>query len=367
MPRTPAGQADAADNGLPENGTFLCHIEVVSDWGKADLHEVNLHALNRWVQYEEGKRIYFSTENFDGTEQAWDAVPAIFSDVNHPDGRLIAKGELNNALEQVNGRICGNHSDAKVVTVGQPRLTIRTNLTDEQAAELYNAGKLAVSSSFICTLNWVGGDATIIGKVKPNHVLYFDSSGKLKPRDPSAMLLFAIQEAPMTNDADPNEKVRSAFDTVVEFLKGKSAPPVKGEDTMDTELKNTVKTLEAELASAKAQVTDRDAKVQELQTTVDNMKTELEALKTEKMDAEWAEVKKDIQQFAPGALVGEGKEQELRNAFESDAKKFNKLILAVKTKVPNTNDDGDVHNHAEDEDAEALEAATELKKATGRL
>jgi len=65
--------------------------------------------------------------------------------------------------------------------------------------------------------------------------------------------------------------------------------------------------------------------------------------------------------------VGEGKEQELRNAFESDAKKFNKLILAVKTKALNTDDDGDVHNHAEDDDAKDLEAAVELKKSTGRM
>ena len=85
-------------------------------------HETILQTLNRWMDFGEGKRLFYGVENFEGTEPNWDKVPLIFA-LNHPDVdqmRRIEKGELNQVLKEINGSLCGEITSSEVVMAGQP-------------------------------------------------------------------------------------------------------------------------------------------------------------------------------------------------------------------------------------------------------
>lgn len=344
---------DDTVDGQPKRD--LVSVQVVTHANPQGGHETIIHALNRWMTYENGRRIYFDVTNFAGTESGWNTVPAVYA-TRHPDGRLIESGRLDDALKDVGGTICGSHSDAAIVKTGQPRLTIKTVFSDERVQALYDQGKLSLSSAFLCN---VGDDGRIQGSIKPNHILYFEPSDSFGPRDPSAMLL-NLEEYDMT-DNSPEGQVKSAFETVVNFLKSK-VPDVKDEEetNMDTELKNQVGALEVELTNAKKQVEERDTQITALTEELTNTKSELEGLRKERADAEWLEVKN---QLPTGMLHGEGKEEELRNAYEKDTKSFLKSVLAVKTTTPPTKEEGEEFTHGS---VESDQIYDEFMESTGR-
>jgi len=129
---------------------------------------------------------------------------------------------------------------------------------------------------------------------------------------------------------------------------------------MDTELKNQVGVLETELTNAKKLVEERDTQITALTEELTNTKSELEGLRKERADAEWLEVKN---QLPTGMLHGEGKEEELRNAYEKDTKAFLKSVLAVKTTTPPTKEEGEEFTHGSPESDQIYD---EFMESTGR-
>jgi len=187
-------------------------------------HETILQTLNRWMDFGEGKRLFYGVENFEGTEPNWDKVPLIFA-LNHPDVdqmRRIEKGELNQVLKEINGSLCGEITSSEVVMAGQPRLSSRVSFFDPSMEARYNQGELSLSTGFFC---FPGNDGHLQGKVRPNHVLVFKQDERNQPRDLGAMFLNK-QDDNMPTDAAVthagrviSEKNKSRFKAAVEALR----------------------------------------------------------------------------------------------------------------------------------------------------
>jgi len=189
----------------------------------SETHQIILQGLNRWMKYDNGEEYFLDVKAFQGTEKAWDKVPVIFAQ-EHPADFDLVNTDLEAVLAQLKdyngrpGRECGSLSDTEVLIPGQPRLSSKITFTDPEVQDLYEEGKLSVSTGFACTL---GDDGHLEGKVRPNHVLVFVVDDNSQPRDKAAMLLNLRKEDDMNATHVGrviSEKNRSRFKQALDLL-----------------------------------------------------------------------------------------------------------------------------------------------------
>lgn len=282
-------------------------------------HETVLHALNRWLPYEElGIQVFLDSSFFKGTEEQWNGAPAIFAP-RHPDPEKIFEGRLQEALDEVGGRICGTHSNATVFERGQPRLGIKTTFTDPEVQKLYDEGKISVSSGMRATFDRLTGKLS--EKVTPNHVLYFVPTDKFGPRDPSAMLLNAREVTPMTDDKTAIETIKAGFENLAAMLTNqkKTESPAGGNDMSDEKIADLTNQIEELKKTISDSNTAKDKIITDLKNQIETVLPAIEKINSDTSDAAWNNVKMNL---PTGVMHGEGREDALRKLFTEDPQAF---------------------------------------------
>lgn len=349
-------------------------------------HTAILQALNRWMTWG-GEKVWYGTENFDGTGADWDRVPVIYAQT-HPDPRLL-EDDLDAALAAVRtaegepGRICGGLSGSKVEATGQPRLESRISFTDPEVDAAYQRGELSLSTAF-----WSSSRAgAITGRVRPNHLLVFkagqpaeEGGGGIWPRDPGAMFLNSQSGDDMPNDKiDENAgKLRQALDLLKELFAGHPGEGGgEGEETARRPAAQAQAHTEAQAGESEEtdNMADNEGAIEALRAENEALKAEiaaakqaneaataaLNAIEQERRDQAWANAR--AEHVPQGWLAKEGAEAELRTEFEQEPIAFMNRILAHRRAGETPEEGSTAHLNAGSEQAEISAA---LARASGR-
>jgi hypothetical protein len=365
-------------------------------------HEAVLQVLNRWMVYGQD-RLFYAVKNFVGTEEAWNSVPLVYAQ-EHPDPNLIERN-LQAALNAIKandggpGRICGHLSDTAVQIAGQPRLESKVVFTDQALERAYQAGELSLSTCFF-TRN--AEDGSLIGKVRPNHVLVFRPDSTIQPRDAGAMLMHATRsEASVTEDdkslanagrviSTANaSKLKQAINSIITIFKEMSGEDPVSDEPAAADVAKAAKIvaqsnakqeemadqkLSDELVAANAKIVELEKKATEAAEAAkvanDRLvlaNAELKKISDARVESEWLELKNS--QIPKGWLKGEGKEAELRKEFETDKAG---LLLRILEHTKSGSDggsgeEGTAHAHANSGGSDHLSAIRDLHAASGRV
>jgi hypothetical protein len=358
-------------------------------------HTAILQALNRWMAWG-GERVWYGTENFDGTGADWDRVPVIYAQT-HPDPRLL-EDDLDAALAAVRtaegepGRICGSLSGSRVEATGQPRLESRISFTDPEVDAAYQRGELSLSTAF-----WSSSRAgAITGRVRPNHLLVFkagqpaeEGGGGVWPRDPGAMFLNSQSGDGMPNDKiDENAgraisaasagKLRQALDLLKEFFAGMTGegsgeggeaarrPAAQAQAHTEAQAGESEETdnmadNEGAIAALRAENEALRAEIAAAKQANEAATAALNAVEQERRDQAWASTRDE--HVPQGWLAREGAEAELRTEFEQEPIAFMNRILAHRRAGETPEEGSTAHLNAGSEQAE-INAA--MARAGGR-
>ena len=349
-------------------------------------HTAILQALNRWMTWG-GERVWYGTENFDGTGADWDRVPVIYAQT-HPDPRLL-EDDLDAALATVRtaegglGRICGGLSGSRVETTGQPRLESRISFTDPEVDAAYQRGELSLSTAF-----WSSSRAgAITGRVRPNHLLVFKAGqpaegggGGVWPRDPGAMFLNSQSGDDMPNDKINAGKLRQALDLLKELFAGMTGEGGdEGEQAGGGRRPAAQAQAHTEAQAGESEETDNmadnEGAIEALRAENEALRAEIAAVKQaneaataalnaieqERRDQAWANTRDE--HVPKGWLAKEGAEAELRAEFEQEPIAFMNRILAHRRAGETPEEGSTAHLNAGSEQAE-INAA--MARASGR-
>ncbi len=357
-------------------------------------HETILQTLNRWMTFENGRKLFYGVENFEGTEPNWDNAPLIFAK-NHPDVeqmRRIEEGDIDSVLEEIGGAICGKINSSTVTRAGQPRLSSQISFYDPSMEARYNKGELSLSTGFFCS---PGDDGSLHGKVRPNHVLVFIQDERTQPRDLGAMFLNK-QEENMTDAAVTHagrvisEKNKSKFKAVMESLRslysewtgegqenkysddddednksssnadltwkkkeekgkkkigseGSGAAPAAankdGDEMGDNDLKKELDLALTAKKEIETSLANKEAEIKKLQEENVALSNKVATFEKEKKDAAWVAFKNKL---PPGFIPKPEDEPKVRESFEQDPVGFMNKVLDHKMKPP-TKEEGKTH------------------------
>lgn len=151
--------------------------------GMADSHDAILQFLNRVIG-----DLYFPLESFTSTADQWNGIPIVFAKT-HPDLKAFDE-DRDRELQRIGGKIVGFINHAHIVTVGHPRLMGQMVFTDDgQCSQYILQGILSLSTGFWCRTNRKIFPATLVGNIRPNHVLVFMEDMKNQPRDQGSIIL----------------------------------------------------------------------------------------------------------------------------------------------------------------------------------
>lgn len=330
----------------------------------SDTHQTILQGLNRWMKYDNGEKYFLDAEAFQGTEKAWDKVPAIFAQ-EHPEDFDLVDTDLETALSQLKdykgrpGSICGSLSNSDVLIPGQPRLSSEVTFTDPEVQALYKKGKLSLSTGFTCT---PGDDGHLTGKVRPNHVLIFVVDDNSQPRDKAAMLLNLKKEEDM--DATHagrviSDKNKSRFKQALDLLASlfsemapaedvkqqETTPPVipasnqEGDEMAEAELKNQIDAATKTITAKDTEIANKDAEIKKLTDAQVEFQNKLAKIEQDRKDDAWKVLKNKI---PPGWIDTTEHEAEIRKMAETDALSFGNK-LADHRLNPDTAEQGQHH------------------------
>jgi hypothetical protein len=200
-------------------------------------HSAILHGLDRKVG-----RLYFGTDPFSSTIDAWNGTPLVFAQ-SHPEPRDFTK-DPDSELDRINGAIIGESSDAFIEGTGHPKLMITKNYTDATALRMFGQGliteeqlkksqaavpialkllaegKLSHSSAFICP----DDGEKLTGTVIPNHILEFEETERDQPVDRMAVVLNKKENENVTlQSQEPAAHINAG-----KVMSGKNAARLKG-------------------------------------------------------------------------------------------------------------------------------------------
>lgn len=151
--------------------------------GMADSHDAILQFLNRVIG-----DLYFPLESFTSTADQWNGIPIVFAKT-HPDLKAF-DDDRDRELQRIGGKIVGFINHAHIVTVGHPRLMGQMVFTDDgQCSQYILQGILSLSTGFWCRTNRKIFPATLVGNIRPNHVLVFVEDMRNQPRDQGSIIL----------------------------------------------------------------------------------------------------------------------------------------------------------------------------------
>ena len=159
--------------------------EAVRNLGATgDSHDAILQFLNRVIG-----DLFFPQDSFVNTVDQWNGIPIVFAS-EHPDLKAF-DDDRDKELARIGGVIVGDVQHAVIVTVGHPRLMSQLRFTDGGKCSQYILqGKLSLSTGFWCrTKRNSETGRTLVGDVKPNHVLVFVEDLKNQPKDQGSIIL----------------------------------------------------------------------------------------------------------------------------------------------------------------------------------
>jgi hypothetical protein len=155
-----------------------------------------IQMLDRWVP-DERTGMFFKAEAFPDTIDQWNGIPLVFAN-DHPDLDLF-ENDPQSALKKVTGRIVGKCSNTRYVQQGHPHILTALEITDQECVDLWQAGKLSLSTAFWATVS--GTD--VIGDVRPNHVLLFAETAADQPKDKGTLIQLSQRGKTMTTEQMP--------------------------------------------------------------------------------------------------------------------------------------------------------------------
>ena len=275
-------------------------------------HDITLQRLDTLLPYSGVKsgKLKYSVDNYSGTEGAWDSTIAVFVPpgvpIQHVDHAAFARDPQGEA-RRLGYRLAGYHKGTKVISngPGEPRAIIQAVFDDPEADQYAKEGKLSVSSGFDANIH---PDGYIIGKVAPNHVLYFLRNEKTAFQTPATPNDLGAMVNNLSENKMPDEEVKGMFSKILESVTPKENP-----------LKSTVDNLNGEIAKRDAQIdalTKENAALKVEKTALDNLRVDQE--KTRK-DGQWAQIKN---LYKPGIFHKPEDEKARREEFEKDPVAF---------------------------------------------
>ena len=161
------------------------------------VHDVVLNRLNSWHE-NGGRRRFYDPEEFRKVLLEFKDVPHIFAK-KHPLN--IGKVPLEDALQEVDGRIIGTPQD--VLVTNTHVFMEKIQVTDPEVDELMRQGKIHVSTAFSAPRDEDGRYYDI----KPNHVLFFPVDTGIAPGDPASLILNQSEKNCDTMADEKNEQL----------------------------------------------------------------------------------------------------------------------------------------------------------------
>ena len=391
---------------------------------KVEGHDAILQGLDRKVG-----NLMFGKEQFLPTVNDWNTRPIVFAKL-HPDP-LKFDADPEAELTRIQGAITGELSNAAIEdVVGQPRLNVRKNYSDDIALRFYDEGKISVetlnrsydaipatlkliadkklahSSAFLCP----DDEESLYGIVKPHHVLDFEETVTDKPVDPMTAILNKQETDNVTEDethlnagkviSTKNEsKLRAAMDAFKKFFEDilngteetASAVPAQTNKTEGEMNKPDGEPLPVKVPSVRQEkvnkMTDEkpiveDPKVKELsdvnaklQKELEDIKVALKAHEDAKVQAQkaafdtaWAGLKATV--IPPGEIKDPENEAKLQKMSTEDPLGFAVKVAGWKN-APKKEEEGSAHTQgpgAEDNNAKLNRILAESSPAIpGRL
>ena len=345
-------------------------------------HDAILQTLERWIPgYDVGKGkegyVYFSKEPFEKTIDDWNGTDLVFG-TEHPNMKLFTSNP-EEALKRVNARIIGKLSKAEIETAGHPRLIGTLKIDDEEVSELYDKGKLSLSTGFIAPIN---EEYRISGKTIPNHILLFEEDGITQPKDHGALILNMAEiknEGKILSAKNETELkaiaegVKKEFDRLWTFLKGittakENKKEVENQErnlNLEEEEMEKVEELTSKLETTKTELTNKTSKFETAtKAHEDEVKgykekiAEFENKEAEKVKAERdAQFEQIVAKLPPGMTHKEEDKVALRAKFDNDPTKLMAELMSLEHKE-GTGEEG--NEFATDPD-EIIAAAKELE------
>lgn len=148
-----------------------------------DSHDAILQFLNRVIG-----DLYFPEDSFTSTVDQWNGIPIVFAST-HPDLKAFDEDRANE-LARIGGKLVGDVQHSNIVTVGHPRLMGQLRFTDGgEMSQHINKGQLSLSTGFWCRTDRRNAHRTLVGNVKPNHVLVFVEDLSNQPKDQGSVIL----------------------------------------------------------------------------------------------------------------------------------------------------------------------------------
>jgi hypothetical protein len=388
-------------------------------------HSAILHGLDRKVG-----RLYFGTDPFTSTIDAWNGTPLVFAQ-SHPEPRDFTK-DPDSELDRINGSIIGESSDAFIEGTGHPKLMITKNYTDATALRMYEKGliteeqlkksqaavpialkllaegKLSHSSAFICP----DDGEKLTGTVIPNHILEFEETERDQPVDRMAVVLNKKE----TENVTLQSQEPAAHINAGKVMSGKNAARLKGildgiatffEDMMGgtpeiPESKSEAQTnkTEGEMNMPGGEpLTDQtiDARREEKVQKMTEEKPIVEDPKVKELSDQVAKLNKEIETANAALKAHEDAKAQLQKAkFDADWANLEKTVippgeikdpadkahlqkmstedpLAFAVKVagwksaPKMGEEGSAHTNKGGDGTDHLAASRELRQSTGRI
>ena len=292
-----------------ETDNLLPFDNLAEFTGPLDTTLQTLETRHPHPDYPEG--IYYATENFSGTESAWESTDRVIfippgKKVEHVDHTAFANDPQSEAARH-GYRIVGRLNNTRILNDGdgKPRIKSQVILDDAEAAKFAADKKLSLSDAFDAVIN---PDGSMSGKVVPNHVILFLKCAKKSdgfcgiPNDGGA----GINNLSESNMADDETK------GILLSIKDMVTPK-------DNPLQKTVDNLTAESTAKDAQIaalTKENEALKVEKTALDNLRAEQE--KTRK-DGQWIQIKN---LYKPAMFHKPEDEKTARESFEKDPVAF---------------------------------------------
>ena len=330
----------------------LKHLAVITNAEilSIESHDAILQTLERWMPgYKQGKGdegyVYFSKEPFEKAIDDWNGTDLVFG-TEHPNMKLFASNP-EEALKRVSARRIGKLSKAQIETAGHPRLMGTLKIEDEEASELYDAGKLSLSTGFFVPIN---KEYKITGRTIPNHVLLFEEDENATPKDRGAFILnmAEIENEGKVLSAKNESEFKALMDKLWGFFKNLTTVNKKevkrgvenqeknnlGKEKMDekekAELTSKLETATTELASMTSKFeTTTKAHDDEVKGMKDKI-AEFEQKEADKTKAEKdAQFEQIVAKLPPGMTHKEEDKTALRAKFDNDPTKLMVELMAM--------------------------------------
>ncbi len=292
-----------------ETDNLLQFDNLAEFTGPLDITLQTLETRHPHPNYPDG--IYYATDNFSGTEPAWESGDRVIfippgKKVEHVDHAAFANDPHSEAARH-GYRIVGRLNNTRILNGedGKPRINSQVILDDAEAAKFAADRKLGLSDAFDAAIN---PDGSMSGKVVPNHVILFLKCAKKSdgfcgiPNDRGA----GINN--LSEETMADEDTKGILTQIRDAVTPKENP-----------LQKTVDNLTAESAAKDVKIdalTKENEALKTAKTSLDNLMAEQE--KTRK-DGQWVQIKN---LYKPAMFHKPEDEKAARDAFEKDPVSF---------------------------------------------